>query len=67
MFELYLLNLIIVVGMFGVTIYRAWLEKKQLTAQEQIRIIRAILESEKDIIKELSGEEFIEMLEAILK
>ena len=66
MFDLYLLNLIIVVGMFTVTIYRAWIEKKQLNAQEQINMIRAILEGEKDVIRDLSGEEFIEMLEVIL-
>jgi len=67
MFDLYLLNLIIVVGIFTVTIYRAWIEKKQLNAQERIKLIKAILETENDTIKELTGEEFIEMLEAIME
>lgn len=66
LFDIYVLNLAIVVGMFLVTIYRAWIEKKQLRAKQKIEVIETILEREKDLIKELSGEEFIDMLNVIL-
>lgn len=66
LFRIYLLNLVIVIGMFLVTIYRAWIEKKQLKAQQRIEVIKTVLEREKDAIKELSGEEFIDMLKTIL-
>jgi len=66
LFSIYILNLLIVVGMFIVTIYRAWIEHKQLKAQERIEIIKTVLETEKATIKELSGEEFIEMIKTIL-
>lgn len=66
LFPIYLLNLAIIAGMFLVTIYRAWIEKKQLKAQQKIDVIKAVLEREKDTIKDLSGEEFIEMLRTIL-
>lgn len=65
MFDLYVLNLVIVVGMFIVTIYRAWIERKQLKAQEKLELLKAILRDENEVIKELSGEEFIDMLEAV--
>jgi len=67
LFPIYLLNLLVVVGMFLVTIYRAWIEKKQMKAQQRIEVIEMVLEREKDMIKDLSGEEFIEMLKTILE
>lgn len=65
-FSLYILNLVIVTGMFLLTAFRVWIEKKQLKAQQKIDVIEAVLEREKDTIKDLSGEEFIEMLRTIL-
>lgn len=65
-FSLYILNLVIVIGMFLLTIFRVWIEKKQLKAQQTIEVIKAVLEREKETIKELSGEEFIDMLNSIL-
>ncbi|MBU0847338.1 hypothetical protein KKH23_09170 [Patescibacteria group bacterium] len=67
LFPIYVLNLAVVIGMFLVTVYRAWIEKKQMKAQQRIEVIETILEREKDMIKDLSGEEFIEMLETILR
>jgi len=67
LFPIYLLNLLVITGMFLVTIYRAWIEKKQMKAQQRIEVIKTVLEREKEMIKNLSGEEFIEMLKTILE
>jgi len=67
LFDIYVLNLAVVVGMFLVTIYRAWIEKKQMKAKQRIELLNNVLEREKDVIKELSGEEFIDMLKTVLE
>lgn len=65
--SIYLLNLLVVAGMFIVTIYRAWIERQELKAKQQIEILKEVLEREKSTIRELSGEEFIDMLRTILE
>jgi len=67
MFLIYLLNLFIVVGMFIVTIYRAWIEHEQLKARKKIEIIKTILEKEADVIREMSGDEFIDALKSVFE
>ena len=64
---LYVLNVVIVVGMFIVTIYRAWIEKQNLRDRKKIEVLKGILEKEADVIKGLSGEEFIDMLKTVLR
>lgn len=64
---LYILNVIIVAGMFAVTIYRAWIEKQNLKGIKKIEALRIILEREADTIKGLSGEDFIDLLKTVLK
>jgi hypothetical protein len=64
---LYILNVIIVAGMFAVTIYRAWIEKQNLNGIKKIELLKAVLEKEADTIKDLSGEDFIDMLKTVLK
>jgi len=64
---LYILNVIIVSGMFAVTIYRAWIEKQNLKGIKKIEMLRAILDKETDTIKDLSGEDFIDLLKTVLK
>lgn len=63
---LYILNVIIVAGMFSVTIYRAWMEKQNLEARRKISQLKIILEREASTIRDLSGEEFIDMLKIVL-
>jgi len=64
---LYILNVIIVAGMFAVTIYRAWIEKQDLNGRKKLEILKAILEKEADTIRGLSGEDFIDLLKTVLK
>lgn len=64
---LYILNLVIVAGMFAVTIYRAWIEKQDLKGRKKVEMLKTILEKEADTIKGLSGEDFIEMLRTVLE
>lgn len=64
---LYILNVIIVAGMFAVTIYRAWIEKQDLKGKKKLELLKVVLEKEVDTIKTLSGEELIDMLRAVLK
>lgn len=63
---LYILNIIIVIGMFIVTVYRAWMEKQNLEAKRKIAELEMILKKEPNTIKDLSGEEFIDLLKTIL-
>ena len=65
--SLYILNVFIVVGLFIVTIYRAWIEKQNLRDRKKIEMLKGILEKEADVIKGLSGEEFIDMLKTVLR
>lgn len=64
---LYILNVVIVVGMFIVTVYRAWIEKQNLEGRKKIEVLRTVLKREKDQIKDMSGEEFIDMLKTVLE
>lgn len=63
---IYVLNLLVLIGMFVVTIYRAWIEKQNLEATRKIEQLKLILEKEGDTIRGLSGEEFIDMLKTVL-
>jgi len=63
---IYILNLIIVVGMFIVTIYRAWIEKQNLQSRRRVEELKMILEKEKEAIKTMTGEDFIDMLKTVL-
>jgi len=64
---LYILNVIIVAGMFAVTVYRAWIEKQDLKGRKKIQTLRLVLEKEADMIRGLSGEDFLDMLKTILE
>lgn len=67
LFSIYVLNLAIVIGMFLVTIYRAWIENKQLKAKQRIDVLKTVLRREEETIRGLSGDEFIDMLKTILE
>lgn len=67
LFSIYMLNLAIVIGMFLVTIYRAWIENKQLKAKQRIEVLKTVLRREEEMIRGLSGDEFIDMLKTILE
>ena len=67
LFSIYILNLVIVIGMFLVTIYRAWIENKQLKAKQRIEVMKTVLKRENETIRGLSGEEFIDMLKTLLE
>lgn len=70
LFEIYLLNLMVTVGMFLVLIFRAWIELKNFKLMweelEHRRIRRAvseILKAEKELFKKIEGgEELYEIL-----
>lgn len=64
---IYILNLLVMSGMFITTIYRAWVEKQDLKGKQKMEQLKAILEKERDTIRRLSGDEFIDMLETILE
>jgi len=64
--SIYILNLLVMVGMFIVTIYRAWIEHKQMKAKQKINMLIEILDREKDQLKTMTGEEFIEMLRTVI-
>lgn len=64
---IYLLNLVIVTCMLITTVYRAWMEKQNLEARRTIEKLTTVLTKEAELIKELSGEEFIEILKTILE
>jgi len=53
--------------MFIVTIYRAWIEHEQLKARKKIEIIKTVLEKEADVIREMSGDEFIDALKTVFE
>jgi len=62
-----MLNLVIVTGMLITTVYRAWMEKQNLEARQKIMELTMILNKEAELIKEMSGEEFIDMLKVVLE
>jgi len=74
-FELYLLNLVVTLGMFAVLIFRAWLELKnyrliwkELEWQQTYRNMGRILKAEKDLFSKVDGgEELYQMLREIFK
>ena len=67
LFPIYMLNLVVVTCMLITTVYRAWMEKQNLKARQTIVELTMILSKESDLIKEMSGEEFIDMLKVILE
>ena len=70
LFEIYLLNLAVTVGMFAVLIFRAWLEMKHFKViwkeaewRKTYEVVGRILKAEKDLFKETeSGEELYRIL-----
>jgi len=67
LFPIYVLNLIVIICMLITTLYRAWMEKQNLEARRTIEKLNAVLIKEAELIKELSGEEFVDMLKTILE
>jgi len=67
LFPIYVLNLIVIICMLITTLYRAWMEKQNLKARRTIEKLNVILIKEAELIKELSGEEFVDMLKTILE
>lgn len=67
LFPIYVLNLVVVLAMLIVTIYRAWIEWKQMKTIREVETLKKIFEMEQDQIKNMTGEEFIDMLRTILR
>lgn len=67
LFPIYVLNLIVIICMLITTLYRAWMEKQNLEARRTIEKLNVVLIKEAELIKNLSGEEFIDMLKTILE
>ena len=62
MFEIYLLNLLVTLGMFIVLIFRAWIELKnykmmwrELDGRQMYRAVGRVLKAEKDIFGKMEG------------
>jgi len=62
LFDIYLLNLVVTVGMFAVLIFRAWLEQrhfkeleKEMEWRKTYEIAGRILRAEKDVFKGVEG------------
>jgi hypothetical protein len=62
LFEIYLLNLAVTVGMFAVLVFRAWLELKHFKVlwgeaewRRTYETVGRILKAEKDLFKEVEG------------
>lgn len=62
LFEIYLLNLAVTVGMFVVLVFRAWLELKHFKTiwkeaewRRTYETVGRILKAEKDLFKEVEG------------
>jgi hypothetical protein len=62
MFEIYLLNLLVTLGMFIVLIFRAWIELKnykmmwrELEWRQMYRAVGRVLKAEKDIFSKMEG------------
>ena len=74
-YDIYLLNLILTLGMFAVLIFRAWLELKnyrmiwkELEWRQTYRTMGRLLKAEKDLFsKTEGGEELYQMLCEIFK
>ncbi|MEM2896246.1 MAG: hypothetical protein QXG01_01525 [Candidatus Bathyarchaeia archaeon] len=75
LFEIYLLNLVITVGMFLTLVFRAWIELKhfkmmweELEHRRTRRTVAEILKAEKDLFNKVEGgEELYEILCKIFK
>ena len=66
-------NSIVTAGLFIATLYRIKIEKKQIeviiknaVAAEKLRALRRIMEKEKSLINEMTGNEFIEFLKQVV-
>ena len=62
MFEIYLLNLLVTLGMFIVLIFRAWIEQKnykmmwrELEWRQMYQAVGRVLKAEKDIFGKMEG------------
>ena len=62
MFEIYLLNLLVTLGMFIVLIFRAWIELKnykmmwrELEWRQMYQAVGRVLKAEKDIFSKMEG------------
>jgi hypothetical protein len=62
MFEIYLLNLLVTLGMFIVLIFRAWIELKnykmiwrELEWRQMYRAVGRVLKAEKEIFSKMEG------------
>jgi hypothetical protein len=70
LFDIYLLNLAVTIGMFAVLIFRAWLELKHFKVlwkeaewRKTYEVVGRILKAEKDLFKGTeSGEELYKIL-----
>jgi hypothetical protein len=70
LFDIYLLNLAVTIGMFAVLIFRAWLELKHFKVlwkeaewRKTYAVVGRILKAEKDLFKGTeSGEELYKIL-----
>ena len=67
LFVIYILNLLVVVGMFIVTVYRAYIEYKNLQYIHKIKRLRTVLKLEREALKELSSEELKDFIEYLDK
>jgi len=74
-FELYLLNLVVTVGMFAVLIFRAWLELKHFHIlwkeaewRKTYEVVGRILKAEKDLFTGVEGgDELYKILSEMFK
>jgi hypothetical protein len=74
-YDIYLLNLILTLGMFAVLIFRAWLELrnyrmmwKELEWRQTYQTMGRLLKAEKDLFSKVEGgEELYQMLCEIFK
>lgn len=75
MFDLYVLNLLVTLGMFTVLVFRAWLELKnyrlmwkELEWQQTYQTMGRVLRAEKDLFSKMEGgEELYQLLTEMFK
>ena len=73
-FQIYVLNLLVTIGLLVATLYRVIIEKKQiecliqeLKTKEKMEKLRMIIESEKDLIISMKPEEYLDFLKELVK
>ncbi|HVO37286.1 MAG TPA: hypothetical protein VMT01_03860 [Candidatus Acidoferrum sp.] len=75
LFDIYLLNLLVTIGMFTLLIFRAWLELKnyrmmwqELEWRQTYQTMGRLLKAEKDLFSKVEGgEELYQMLLEVFK